>query len=79
MRAALRCIANARRNLRDLRGNINRVAQTDLINCGRKVIQLQRLLERMGRTAGRLAVEAEALALQAILQQESSTDTSTDQ
>ena len=79
MRAALRCIANARRNLRDLRGNINRVAQTDLINCGRKVTQLQRLIERMGRKAGRLAVEAEALALQAIQQQELSTETSSDQ
>jgi len=80
MRAALRCIANARQNLRDLRGNINRVAQTDLINCGRKVAQLQRLLERMGRKAGRLAVEAEALALQAaILQQTSSTETSSEE
>lgn len=54
-----RCIRNARENLTDIQGNINRVAQTDLINCSRALEMLLRKQQRLTRRASRLETEAQ--------------------
>ena len=53
-----RCIRNARENLVDIQGNVNRIAQTDLINCGRELEMLLRKQDRLARRAGRIETEA---------------------
>ncbi|GEM_PF-2207361 len=60
LRVASRCIQNARRNLRDTKGNIDRVAQTDLLSCGRRAKQLQRKLKSLARKAEALSMSATA-------------------
>ncbi|MCA1961794.1 MAG: hypothetical protein LDL33_13495 [Desulfomonile sp.] len=62
LRVVTRCIRMARENLRDIQGNINRVAQTDLLNCNRRLQQLLRDEAKLGRIAARRAAEAEAAA-----------------
>jgi hypothetical protein len=58
---AARCIQDASNPtiLRDPEGNINRVPQTDLVNCSRRLAQLQRQLQAVAREANQLAVNAE--------------------
>jgi hypothetical protein len=67
LRETRRCIDNALLNLRDVRGNINRVNQVDLIDCRRRLSQVQRKIQQLGRAAERLSIEAQAQA--AMLQQ----------
>ena len=55
-----RCIAQANRNLRDPRGNINRFRQIDLKLCGRRLQQLQRRLASLQRKGTRLSAQAKA-------------------
>jgi len=62
-----RCIDNGLLNLRDVRGNINRINQVDLLDCRRRLSQIQRKIQQLGRAAERLNIEAQAQA--AILQQ----------
>lgn len=68
-----RCIANASLNvvLVDPTGIINRVPQTDIVNCTRRLNQLQRQVARLAREAQQLAndaqVQATALETQARL------------
>ncbi|MBI4966173.1 MAG: hypothetical protein HY913_23040 [Desulfomonile tiedjei] len=63
---ARRCIQDASNAtiLRDPEGNINRVPQTDLVNCSRRLAQLQRQLEGLAREANQLSVDAEFQAAQ---------------
>ena len=67
LRETRRCIDNALLNLRDVRWNINRVNQVDLIDCRRRLLQVQRKIQQLGRAAERLNIEAQAQA--AMLQQ----------
>jgi len=60
LRIVNRCIRMARENLRDSQGNVNRVAQTDLLNCSRRLQQLLRDEAKLGQIAARRAAEAEA-------------------
>jgi hypothetical protein len=62
IRAAQRCVQNATQTFFDVVGNINRVAQTDLVNCGRRLAQLQEALTKLGRTSAKLAEDAAAEA-----------------
>ncbi len=62
IRVAQRCVQNATINLRDVEGEINRVKSTDIINCGRRLIQLQRELAKLGIASSRFAQEAAAEA-----------------
>jgi hypothetical protein len=62
IKTALRCVETARLNLRDIQGNINRVARTDLLNCSRRLQILTRALQQLAGRGGRLGVEAEAEA-----------------
>jgi hypothetical protein len=70
---ARRCIESASnpQTLRDPEGNINRVPQTDLVNCTRRLVQLQRQLDSLAREAKQLAqdAQAQATAIQRKLQQ----------
>jgi hypothetical protein len=71
LEVALRCIQNARRDLRNPDGTINKRASIDLLNCTKRAEVIQRLLDRVARRAGRLGeeAEAEAEALRKFLQQ----------
>jgi len=73
---ATRCIQDASNAtiLRDPEGNINRVPQTDLVNCSRRLAQLQRQLEGVARQATQLSLDAgfRAARLQRQLQQKKS-------
>jgi hypothetical protein len=71
LEVALRCIQNARRDLRNPDGTINKRASIDLLNCTKRAEAIQRLLDRVARRAGRLGeeAEAEAEALRKFLQQ----------
>jgi len=62
IRAAQRCIQIAQQTLVDVEGNINRVAQTDLVNCGRRLAQLAEALTKLDRTSAKLAQDAAAQA-----------------
>jgi hypothetical protein len=70
---SLRCIESASnpQTLRDPEGNINRVPQTDLVNCTRRLAQLRRQLDSLAREAKQLAQDAQvqANAVQRKLQQ----------
>jgi hypothetical protein len=70
-----RCIRNARQNLVDVQGIVNRVAQTDLINCGRRLEILLRKQRKLTRLSTRLEAEAEIEfeILSQLLRQASST------
>jgi hypothetical protein len=61
IREAERCITNATNpvTLRDPEGNINRVPQTDALDCGRRLKQLVRQLAGIQRKADTLAQDAE--------------------
>jgi hypothetical protein len=63
-----RCLANASQPvaLRDPEGNLNRVPQTDLLNCGRRLAELQRQLESLARQAAMLSQDSEALRMAAL-------------
>jgi hypothetical protein len=65
-----RCLKQAQLQLRDINGNINRVASTDLINCGRQLRQVQRKLASLGREAAALSrrAEAQAFLLESLIQ-----------
>ncbi len=69
LREIQRCIANASNPilLRDPQGNINRVPQTDLTNCSRKLAQLQRQLSSLQRQSNVLVQDA---TFQSILAQD---------
>lgn len=56
-----RCIKTAtnQTTLRDPQGNINQVPQTDVINCTRKLKQLQRQLASLQRKAAALGSDAQ--------------------
>ncbi|MEJ2718393.1 MAG: hypothetical protein P8182_14870 [Deltaproteobacteria bacterium] len=54
-----RCIRNAQENLVDIQGNINRVAQTDLLVCGRELQIVLRKQQKLVRTSSRMAAEAQ--------------------
>jgi uncharacterized iron-regulated membrane protein len=73
---ARRCIQDAANPtiLRDPEGNVNRVPSTDIVNCSRRLAQLQRQLEGVARQAQQLSVDAQFQAAQAQrrLQQEKS-------
>ena len=71
-----RCIRIARQNLVDIQGNINRVAQTDLINCGRRLVMLLRKQQKLVRLSERLEAEAliELEMLSQLLRQASSVE-----
>lgn len=58
VRQLQRCVRNARENLVDIQGNLNRVAQTDLINCGRQLEMLLRQQQRLTRRSNRIETEA---------------------
>lgn len=60
IRSTSRCINNAREHLRDIQGNINRVAQTDLLNCQRRMQQLLRDQAEMTRQFKRVSADADA-------------------
>lgn len=62
LRVVYRCINQAQQNLRDIQGNINMVAQTDLLNCRRRLQQLLRDEANLRRISARRAAEAEAAA-----------------
>ncbi|MBI5570137.1 MAG: hypothetical protein HY914_09345 [Desulfomonile tiedjei] len=72
LREIQRCISDASNPivLRDPQGNINRVPQTDLINCARKLGQLQRQLSSLQRQSNALAQDAtfQSILLQDALQ-----------
>jgi hypothetical protein len=72
LRSIQLCISDASNPivLRDPQGNINRVPQADLINCARRLGQLQRRLASLQRQSNRLAQEAQfqAVLLQDALQ-----------
>lgn len=65
LREVQRCIKTASLNvvLFDPRGNINRVPQTDLVNCRRRLAQLTRQVNSLARRAQQLGQEAQAQAL----------------
>ena len=56
------CISTASLDvvLTDPTGQINRVPQTDIINCGRALSALQRRLQRLSRAAEQLSRDAQA-------------------
>ncbi len=58
----VRCIKQAQLRLRDIKGNINRSARIDLTNCGRKLTQIQRKLQNLGKEAETLSRKADAQA-----------------
>ncbi len=60
LREVKRCITDASlpQTLRDPQGNINRVPQTDLVDCTRKLNQLQRQFQALARQGSQLAEEA---------------------
>jgi hypothetical protein len=60
-----RCIRTASLDvvLRDPTGQINRVPQTDLINCRRALSNLQRRLQRLSRAATQLSRDARARSI----------------
>jgi chromosome segregation ATPase len=63
LRAIRRCLKNATLTLRDPQGRINRVPETDLVNCGRRLRQVQRQLQVLGREFTFLSQDAAALAI----------------
>ncbi len=62
LRQVQSCISLARENLRDVQGNINRVAQTDLLNCQRRLGELLRAQANLRRQSARTAQDAAAQA-----------------
>jgi len=68
---AQRCIATASlpQVLTDPQGNVNRVPQTDIVNCTRQLGQLERQLGRLQRKAAQLAKDAtfQSVQLQGLL------------
>jgi len=66
IRVAERCVRTAGLSIRDVEGEINRVSSTDIINCGARLVRLQRALARLGvaseKAAEDAANEAEILA-----------------
>ncbi|MEW6141445.1 MAG: hypothetical protein AB1733_24750 [Thermodesulfobacteriota bacterium] len=60
-----RCLRTSQLNvvLYDPQGNINRVPQTDLVDCGRQLQRVQRQLQSLARRAEQLNQDAQALAL----------------
>jgi len=60
-----RCISTASLDvvLRDPSGQINRVPQTDLVNCRRALSVLERRLQRLSRAAAQLSRDAQAQAI----------------
>ena len=65
LREVQRCLTTSSLNvvLYDPRGNINRVPQTDLVNCGRRLAQLTRQVNSLARRAQSLGQDAQAVAL----------------
>lgn len=65
LRQAQLCVKNATilQTLRDPQGNINRVPQTDLVDCARRIRSLERQMVSLGRQAEALARDAEAQGL----------------
>lgn len=61
LREVRRCITDASlpQVLRDPEGNMNRVPQTDLVDCTRKLSQLERQLKSLARQAAQLAQDAQ--------------------
>jgi hypothetical protein len=82
LRVIIRCLKNARENLRDVQGEINRAASIDLRNCGLRLKQLERKMAKLGKAAERLAQEAReeaiAFANQLERQQQSQQSSSSD-
>ena len=70
------CIQNAANPtiLRDPEGNINRVPSTDLVNCSRRLAQLQSQLQTLARDTKQLSLDAkfQAAQLQGKLQRQKS-------
>lgn len=65
LREVQRCLADASQPiaLRDPQGNLNRVPQNYLLNCGRRLAELQRQLESLGRQAAMLSQDSEILRM----------------
>jgi len=65
LREVQRCIKNSRLFvvLIDQQGRINRVPQTDLVNCSRRLAQLQRQILSLARKAEDLARDAQYKAM----------------
>lgn len=65
LREIQRCLKTSRLNvvLYDQRGNINRVPQTDIVNCGRRLEQITRQIQNLARRAQQLGQDAQAQAL----------------
>jgi hypothetical protein len=61
LREVKRCISNASNPqvLRDFNGNINRVPQVDLVDCSRRLKQLERQLAGLKRQATSLSLDAQ--------------------
>lgn len=64
LREVRRCIRTASMSvvLRDPQGNINRVPQTDLVNCGRRLKTLVRQLASIQRKSAQLSQDAQVKA-----------------
>jgi hypothetical protein len=62
---AQRCIAEASQPivLRDPQGNVNIVPQTDVVNCTRRLVELQRQLVQLQRKSEQLSRDAQAAAI----------------
>jgi hypothetical protein len=62
-----RCITNASQlqTLRDPEGNINIVPQNDLVNCTRRLLDLQRRQDSLNREIAALSLDAQPLAASA--------------
>jgi len=60
MKEAQRCLEDARQPsvLYDPQGNINRISQIDIVDCGRRLEQLQRQLASLARTAEAMGKDA---------------------
>ncbi|MFH0824894.1 MAG: hypothetical protein V2B18_19240 [Pseudomonadota bacterium] len=58
----LRCIGLAQKNLRDIKGIVNRTAKADLVSCGRRLTIIQRNIAKLGKAAQTLSAQASAAA-----------------
>lgn len=60
IKEAQRCLSDARQPtvLYDPQGNINRISQIDIVDCGRRLEQLQRELSNLARASNAMAKDA---------------------
>jgi hypothetical protein len=63
LRVIMRCIDFAKRHMRDVQGNVNQIAKTNLINCGRRLRFIQERANSLARKGQKLEFDVQMMLL----------------